>query len=142
MPVREIVSGTEVTPTGPPRLEAEVRGFVPAIARVAQTLDHPLEVPLHCLRLPLELDAMAVREPRSWLRFQLVPREMLRLERDRLVQIGVEVGGALARDAVQDVEGEVVESAIPKKGNGPAGGSRGRAPLEHGEQVWAKALDA
>ncbi len=55
---------------------------------------------------------MGVREPRSGLRLELVAGQVLRLERQRLGEIGSEVGGALAGDAVEKIERDVVESGI------------------------------
>ena len=40
---------------------------------------------------------------------------MLRLQRERLAQIGVEVGGALAGDPVDEIERDVVKSDITRK---------------------------
>ena len=67
---------------------------------------------------------------------------MLRLQRERLAQVGVEVGGALAGDAVDQVEREVVEAGLPQDGERPPHVVGPRAPLEHLEQPWLEALRA
>ena len=43
---------------------------------------------------------------------------MLRLERQRLGEVALELGGALARDPVDEVERDVVESGLAKKDDG------------------------
>ena len=67
---------------------------------------------------------------------------MLGLERERLGEIGVEVGGALAGDAVDEIERDVVESGITKSVHGAPDVVRRGAALEHGEQVRLEALRA
>ena len=39
---------------------------------------------------------------------------MLRLERERVVEVGVEIGGALAGDPVDEIERNVVKTGITK----------------------------
>jgi hypothetical protein len=63
-----------------------------------------LEVELHRVGLALQLGAVRVGEARPRLGLQLVARQVLRLERKRLGEVGIEVGGALARDPVDEVE--------------------------------------
>ena len=59
---------------------------------------------------------------------------MLRLERERLGEVALEVGGALARDAVDEIERDVVESGITKTVHGATDVVGPRAPLEHVQQ--------
>ena len=68
-PVAEVVAGAKVTPVSD---AAEVRGLVPAVARLGQPRDDELEIRLHRLGLALELRAVGVREARAGLRLQLV----------------------------------------------------------------------
>ena len=117
-PVAEVVAGTEVAAVV---AAAEVGGLVPAIARGREHVDDELEVALHRLRLGGQLVAVRVGEPRPRLRLELVAGEVLRLERQGLREIGVEVGGALARDAVDQVERDVVETGITKRRERRAG---------------------
>jgi hypothetical protein len=51
-------------------------------------------------------------EARARLRLQLVAGQVLRPKRDRLTQVTLEVGGALAGNAVDEVEGYVVKLGI------------------------------
>ena len=67
---------------------------------------------------------------------------MLRLERERLGEVALEVGGALARDPVDEVEREVVEAGLPERVHRAADVLRARAPLEHLQQVRLEALRA
>ena len=67
---------------------------------------------------------------------------MLGLERERLGEVGVEIGGALAGDAVDEIERDVVESGITERVHGPPDVVRRRLPLEHLEQVRLEALRA
>ena len=64
------------------------------------------------LRLPFELVAPGVREPCAGLGLELVAREVLRLEGERLREVCVEVGGLLARNPVEKIERDVVKSDI------------------------------
>ena len=77
---------------------------------------------------------MRVGEARARLGLELVAGEVLRPERERLVEIAVEVGGALARDPVDEIERDVVEAGIAENVDGAADVVGLRAPLEHGEQ--------
>src|SRR5438093_159505 len=90
------------SPRNRPRLvsAAEIRRLVPPVSRTDEARDHPLEVGLHRFGLTNELGAAYVGKPRPRLRLELVAREMLRLERERLAQIALEIGGALAGDPV------------------------------------------
>ena len=83
---------------------AEVRRLVPAVARAGQHLHDALGVSLHRLRLAGELLSVRVCEARPRLRLELVAGEVLRFERKGIREIRLEVGGALARDAVDEVE--------------------------------------
>ena len=77
-------------------------------------LDDALEVALHRLRLALELCSVRVGEARARLRLELVAGQVLRLERERLGEVALEVGGALAGDAVDEIERDVVKSGITR----------------------------
>ena len=57
---------------------------------------------------------MGVREPRARLGLELVAGEVLRLEREGVREVRVEIGGALARDPVDEIERDVVETGITK----------------------------
>ena len=67
---------------------------------------------------------------------------MLRRERDRLGEVALEVGGALARDAVDEIERDVVKSGIAKKVHRLPDDIGSRASLENVEQVRLEALRA
>src|SRR5262249_4834735 len=105
--------GTQVALAG----ATEVRGLVPAVTRTGQRRDDVLEVRLHRVGLALELRPVRVREPGAALRLELVGGEVLRLQLDRLREVALEVGGSLARDPVDQIERDVVESSITKKGD-------------------------
>ena len=121
---------------------AEVRRLVPAVAGPGQRLDDALEVALHRLGLTSELIPEGMCEARPRLGLELVAGEVLGLERDRLVEVALEVGGALARDPVDEIERDVVESGITKTVDGAPDGVRPRAPLERREQLRLEALRA
>src|ERR1041384_2957139 len=87
----------------------EVRRLVPAIAGFRQPLDDVLKVPLHGLRLTREFIPEGMGEARPRLRLELVARKVVRLERKGDVEVAGEVGGALARDPVDEVERDVVK---------------------------------
>ena len=55
---------------------------------------------------------MGVREAGARLRFELVRGDVLRLERQCLGEVALELGGLLARDAVDEIEGDVVNTGI------------------------------
>jgi hypothetical protein len=57
---------------------------------------------------------MRVGEPGSRFRLQLVAGEVLRLEGDGVCEVRLEIGGALARNAVDEIERDVVETGITK----------------------------
>ena len=67
---------------------------------------------------------------------------MLGLERQGVREIRVEVGGALARDAVDEIERDVVETGITKSVHRAPDVIRCRPPLEDGEQVRPERLGA
>ena len=83
---------------------AEVRCLVPAVAGSSQRRDHALEVVLHRVGLPPELRSPGMGEARSRLRFELVPGQVLRLEREGVTEVGGESRGALAGNPVDEVE--------------------------------------
>ena len=130
----------EVPPARPLAGETEVGRLVPAVAGRRQRLDDALEVPLHRLRLALELVAPGVREPRARLRLELVQGEVLRRERQSLREVVVEVGGLLARDPVDEIERDVVERGITKSMNGAPDVVRTGNALEHLEQARCERL--
>jgi hypothetical protein len=82
-----------------------------------------------------------VGEARARLRLELVAGEVLRAERERLAQVGLEVGGALARDPVDEIERDVVKSASRRCVDARRTSS-GRPALEHLEQAGLEALRA
>ena len=67
---------------------------------------------------------------------------MLGLERERVGNVGIEVGGALAGDPVDEIERDVVASGIPKSVHGAPDVVRRGTALEHREQVRPEALRA
>src|SRR6185369_11110947 len=98
-PVGEVVPRAEVA-----RLFAtEVRGLVPAVASRGQPRDDAFEVRLHLLGLARELRPVRVGEARARLRLELVAGEVLRLQCEGRREIGLQIGGALARDAIDQV---------------------------------------
>ena len=113
-PVAEVVPRTQIAAVCPIRRAAEVRRLVPAVTGARQRLDDQLEVRLHRLGLPLELASVGVREAGARLRLQLVGGDVLGLERQGLGEVAFELGGALARDPVDEIERDVVESGITK----------------------------
>ena len=141
-PVGEVVPRPEVPPAaalGPP---AEVRRLVPAIAGPGQRLDDVLEIPLQRLALAGELIPEGMCEPCPGLGLELVAGQVLGLEGEGLAQVTSKVGGALAGDAVDQVERDVVKLGITQSVHGAPDVVRGRAALEHGQQVQAEALCA
>ncbi len=85
---------------------------------------------------------MGVREPRARLRLELVAGEVLGLEREGLGEVRVEVGGALARDAVDEIERDVVETGITKSVHRPPDVVRSGNALQHREQPRTERLGA
>jgi len=143
-PVPQVVPRPQVSPAsalGVPR-EAEVGGLVPAVARCGHRLDDALEVPLHPLGLALELGAVGVREAGPRLRLELVAGEVLGREVEGGSEVDVEIGGPLTRDAVDEIERDVVESGITEKVHGAPDDLGRRATLEHPEQIRPEALRA
>ena len=67
---------------------------------------------------------------------------MLGLERERLGEVVVEVGGGLARDAVDEIERDVVETGITENVHGPADVLGLRAAFQHGQKGGVEALCA
>ena len=119
---------------------AEVRGLVPAVAAAGEDGDDALEVVLHRLRLARELVAVMDREARARLRLELVTGEMLRPERDRRGEVGLEVGDGLAGNAVDEVEREVVEAGVAQVRERAANVVRLRAALERVQQMRLERL--
>ena len=117
---------------------AEVRRLVPAVARAGQALDDALEVALQVVALPLELGAVAMVKRVPGLGLELVAGEVLRLEREGLLEIGVEVGGALTRDPVDEIERDVVKPGITEMMHGAPDVVRAGDALEHREQLAAR----
>ena len=114
VPIAEVVVRAEI-PAGRRRArQAEVRRLVPAVTGRRQRVDDMLEIPLHRLRLPYQLAPEDMCEARARLRFELVQRQVLRGERQCLREIVVEVGELLARDPIDQIEGDVVERGSTK----------------------------
>ena len=67
---------------------------------------------------------MSVGKARSRLGLQLVARQVLRPELEGVGQVGIEIGGGLARDPVDEVERDVVKSGITKMVEGTPDGVR------------------
>ena len=65
---------------------------------------------------------------------------MLGLERERLREVVLQLGGGLARDAVEEIERDVVESGITKSVHGAPDVVGAGPALEHLEQMWLEAL--
>ena len=141
-PVAEVVLRAQIASAADAGTAAEVRRLVPAVSGCGQRRHDELEVRLHRLGLALELPSVSVREARARLRFQLVRGEMLRREADRLGEVAFEVGGALARDAVDEVERDVVESGITENVDGASDVVRSGNALEHAEQPRLERLRA
>ncbi len=119
---------------------AEVGGLVPAVARGAQRPDDAFEVGLHRLGLAFQLGSVGVREAGARLSFQLVCGDVLGLERHGLGEVACEVGGLLARDAVDEVERDVVKSGITQTIEGASDVVRlGNAP-ECPQEPWREGL--
>ena len=114
---------------------AEVRRLVPAVARAGQRLHDLLGVALHRLRPPEELGAVRVGESRSGLRLELVAGEVLRLQPQGVREVRVEIGGALARDPVDEIEGDVVEPGITQSVHCASDVVGPGNALEHCQQV-------
>ena len=121
---------------------AEVRRLVPAVAGAGQRGDDALEVVLHRVGLPAELLSPGMGEARPRLRLELVAGQVLRLERERVAEVGFEIGGALARDPVDEIERDVVKSGITKMMHGAPDVVRTGNALEHAQQLRAEGLRA
>src|SRR5207245_9376126 len=107
VPVREIVMRAKVRSIRGRARATEVRRLVPAVADAGQAGDDLLEVVLHRVGLAREFIPEGMREARPRLGLQLVAREVVRLERERRVEVARQVGGALAGDSVDAVERDV-----------------------------------
>ena len=121
---------------------AEVRRLVPAVARTEERLDDALEVVLHRLRLAMELCPVGVRKPGPRLRLELVAREVLGPKRERLAYVGIEVGGSLPRDPIDEIQRDVVKSGITKMVKGTSDVVRTGNAVEDGEQPRLERLRA
>src|SRR5207237_2669217 len=86
--------------------------------------------------------AVGVREAGPRLGLELVAGQVLRPERERLVEVAREVGGALAGNPVQEVERDVVKRGITKMVEGAPDGLGTGAPLERLEEMGPEALRA
>ena len=83
---------------------------------------------------------MGVREAGARFRFELVRGDVLRLERQGLGEVACQVGGALAGDPVDEIEGDVVKTGITKMvERTPDVVGSGNA-VEHLEEVRLEAL--
>src|SRR5207247_8179794 len=118
----------------------EVRRLVPAVAGRGQARDDALEVRLHRIGLTRELRPVRVGETRPRLRLQLVAGEMFGLQRQRVAQVSVEIGGALAGDPVDEIQRDVVNAGTTETVEGASDGIRSGPPVEHLEQPRPKAL--
>src|SRR6266516_7819355 len=141
-PVREVVPRAQVAAVREPGGSAEVRRLVPAVAGRTQARDDALEVGLHRLGLTRELRAVRMREARSRLCLQLVTGDVLGLQRQRVAQVGVEIGGALAGDSVDEIQRDVVKLGIAKSVDGASDVVGPGLPVEHLEQPGPEALRA
>ena len=137
MPVAQVVVCAEVPTACRLAGDAEVRRLVPAVPGRGQRLDDALEVPLHRLGLALQLRAPGVGEPRARLRLELVEGEVLRRERQSLREVVVEVGGLLARNPVDEIERDVVETGITQSMHGAPDVVRAGNALEHARAAAA-----
>ena len=81
-------------------------------------------------------------EARPRFGLELVAGQMLRPERECVTEVGIQVGGALAGDPVDEIERDVVKSGITKMVEGAPDGVRLGNTLEHCEQVRPEALNA
>ena len=123
-PVGQVVARAQV-------VAAEVGRLVPAVARRGQTRDDVLVVILQQLGLPRQLGAVPVREARARLGLELVAGEVLGLERERLVEIAVELGAPHAGHAEEQVEREVGDARGAQARGRCAHLIGRRPPLEH-----------
>ena len=121
---------------------AEVRRLVPAVTGSGQPRDDPLEVVLHRVGLACELSSPGVGEARPRLRLELVAGQVLRLERERVAEVRLQIGGALAGDPVDEIERDVVKSGIAKMMHGASDVVWLGNTLEHLEQSRPERLRA
>src|SRR5438132_14140036 len=83
---------------------------------------------------------MGVDEARPRLRLELVTGQVLRPERQGAVEVGLEVGGALAGDPVDEIERDVVKSGIAKMVERASDGVWLGNTFEHRVQMRTEAL--
>jgi hypothetical protein len=121
---------------------AEVGRLVPTVAGAGQPGDDALEVVLHRVGLASQLLSPGVGEARPRLRLELVAGQVLRLEREGVVEVRLEIGGALAGDPVDEIERDVAKSGITKMMHGAADVVRAGNTLEHLQQLRPEALRA
>src|SRR5579859_3860935 len=133
-PVGEIVARPEVPSAGELGTPTEVRRLVPPVSGCRQCLDDLLEVALQRIALTGELIPEGMCEARPGLGLELVAGQVLRLQGERLVQVALQVGGALAGNPIDEIERYVVNFGITKSVHGtPDVGGR-RAALEHRQE--------
>src|ERR671923_557897 len=132
-PIGEVVPRAQI-PHACRRAAAEVRRLVPPVPGRRQPCDDPLEVALERLCLAGQLLPVPVREASARLCLQLVAGEVLRTERECLVDVAVERGGALAWDPVDEIERDVVKSGITEMVEGAPDVVRAGLALEHSEE--------
>src|SRR5207302_1398432 len=124
------------------RSPAEVRRLVPAVARRRQRRDDLFEVAFHRLGLARELRPVSVGEASARLRLELVAAQVLGLERQRLGEVALEIGGALPRNSVDEVERDVVETGITESVEGAADVVWSGNAVENAQQPAVEALCA
>jgi len=81
-------------------------------------------------------------EARARLGLQLVAGQVLGLERERLGEVGLEVGGALAGNPVEEIERYVVKSGITQNVDRAPDVAGACAPLQHLQQPRLERLRA
>ena len=81
-------------------------------------------------------------EARARLCLQLVTGDVLGLQRQRVAQVGVEIGGALAGDSVDEIQRDVVKLGIAKSFDGASDVVGPGLSVEHLEQPRPEALRA
>ena len=140
MPVREVVARAEVRGSRGCARAAEVRRLVPAEAGLGQARNDLLEVVLHRLGLARELIPEGMTETRPRFGLELVTRQVVRVERERRVEVARQVGGALAGNPIDEVERDVVKTGITQSVERAPDVIGLRAAVEHVEQTWTEAL--
>ena len=85
---------------------------------------------------------MCVREAGAGLRLELVTREVLGSKLERLRYVGVEVGGLLPRDPVDEIHRNVVKTGITEMVEGQSDVVRAGNTVEDAEQLGPERLRA